>query len=84
MAKSTISDWHQIDAGVWRQIVSWGHWEICFFSDRNGRQMFEVSAYDARKSEMSLDDTTPVFGSLETARSYAEARTMTDIVHRGA
>lgn len=84
MAKMTAADWRQIDAGIWHQSVPWGHWEISFFSDRNGNQMFEVSAYDTRSSELILDRTDPVFRTLESARSYAETSMPSAPLHRAA
>jgi len=73
MAVVTGSSWRQIDAGIWRKSTDWGHWEISFSSDTDGHATFELVALDERSATLVPPDRNPIFDSLVTACSFADA-----------
>lgn len=73
MIPATFPPWRQIDAGIWRNTTDWGHWEITFSSAPGGRPTFELVAFDEHSATLMPPNWNPVFDSLDTARSFAEA-----------
>ncbi len=80
MAYPNIPTWRQIDAGIWQKQDPPGFWEICFATDSDGSPTFELAAYDCSTHWSGERRDSATFGSLETARAYADGRRLETLV----